>query len=89
MTGNYDTYEGGGYIVKFVRNRENAHLLPQEFVKFDWSNRQSRAVWLEFTLYNPNVNLFSYAIFLVEFTELGGAFTWSKVQAFSLVLSLL
>ena len=88
MAGNYNTYGGGGYILKFVRNRENAHLLLQELVKYDWINRQSRAVWLEFTLYNPNVNLFSYATLLVEFTELGGAFTWSKVQAFSPVLSL-
>lgn len=88
IKGEYNSYGGGGYILKFVRNRENAHLLLEELLRYDWINRQSRAVSLEFTLFNPNVNLFGYAILLVEFTELGGVLTWSNIHAFKPVLSL-
>ncbi|XP_062613252.1 location of vulva defective 1-like [Saccostrea cucullata] len=86
--GEYNTYSGGGYILKFVKNRVNAHLLLDEIVQYKWINRNTRAVFLEFTTYNPNVNLFVYAMFLVEFPEVGGALTWTDTQAFKPVLNL-
>ncbi|XP_061167212.1 polycystin-1-like protein 2 [Saccostrea echinata] len=86
--GEYSTYSGGGYILKFVKNRVNAHLLLDELVQYKWISRHTRAIFLEFTTYNPNVNLFVYAMFLVEFPEVGGAFTWTDTQAFKPVLNL-
>lgn len=86
--GEYNAYSGGGYILKFVKNRDNAYLLLEELVQNDWINRNTRAVFLEFTIYNPNVNLFVYAVFLVEFSEIGSSFTWTDTQAFKPVLRL-
>jgi polycystin 1L2 len=86
--GEYRTYSGGGYILKFVKNRENAYLLLEELIQNDWINRNTRAVFLEFTTYNPNVNLFLNAVFLVEFSEIGSSFTWTDTQAFKPVLTL-
>ena len=86
--GEYNTYSGGGYILKFVKNRESAFLMLGELFKYDWIDRKTRAVFLEFTLYNPNVNIFIYATLLVEFSEIGGAFTMTDTQAFKPVLSL-
>ena len=57
-------------------------------MRYMWIDRGTRAVFVEFTLYNANINLFVYVQFIAEFTELGGAFTWTDVQAFRPVISL-
>lgn len=85
--GEYNTYSGGGYILKFVKNRANAYLLLKELVEHDWIDRKTRAVFLEFTMYNPNVNLFVYAMLLTEFPEVGGVVTWTDIQAFKPILN--
>uniref|UniRef100_K1QE36 Polycystic kidney disease 2-like 1 protein n=1 Tax=Magallana gigas TaxID=29159 RepID=K1QE36_MAGGI len=85
--GEYNTYSGGGYILKFVKDRENAYLLLKELVEHDWINRNTRAVFLEFTMYNPNVNLFVYAMLLTEFPEVGSALTWADSRTFKPVLN--
>nr|XP_034336032.1 polycystic kidney disease protein 1-like 2 [Crassostrea gigas] len=85
--GEYNTYSGGGYILKFVKDRENAYLLLKELVEHDWINRNTRAVFLEFTMYNPNVNLFVYAMLLTEFPEVGSALTWVDSRTFKPVLN--
>lgn len=46
-----------------------------------WIDRGTRAVFMEFTFYNPNTNLFVYVIFLLELTELG-VVTWNDVRVF-------
>lgn len=85
--GEYNTYSGGGYILKFVKNRASAYLLIKELVEHDWINRNTRAVFLEFTMYNPNVNLFLYAMLLTEFPEVGSVVTWTDIQAFKPILN--
>ena len=40
----------------------------------------TRAVFLEFTVYNANVNLFGSVIMLIEFMATGGAVTRSEVK---------
>ncbi|XP_062621693.1 uncharacterized protein LOC134283266 [Saccostrea cucullata] len=86
--GEYKTYSGGGYILKFVKDKVNAHLLLKELLDNNWIDRKTRAIFVEFTIYNPNVNLFTYSMYLVEFSEVGSAFTWTDTQAFKPVLNL-
>ena len=40
----------------------------------DWIDDRTRAIFVEFTLYNPNANLFSLVIIVFEFTNTGGVF---------------
>ncbi|XP_033737918.1 polycystic kidney disease protein 1-like 2 [Pecten maximus] len=82
ITGEYETYGGGGYILKLENGLQNSRYIVQELVKYHWINRATRAVFLEFTLYNANTNLFLYLIFLTEFTENGGLLTWVDVYPF-------
>lgn len=82
ITGKYNTYGGGGYILKFEIDLTNSKLIINELKNHKWIDRGTRAVFLEFTLYNANANLFAYCIFLVEFTELGGLITWDYIQTF-------
>ena len=48
----------------------------------DWIDFNTRAVFLEFTVYNPNVNLFSYINFVMEFPATGGVMANPRVMTF-------
>jgi len=47
-----------------------------------WLDLYTRAVFVEFTLYNANVNLFSYVTMLMELPPVGGAVVAVLVQPF-------
>ena len=40
----------------------------------DWIDDRTRAIFAEFTLYNPNADLFSVVMIFFEFTNVGGVF---------------
>ncbi|KAL5009826.1 hypothetical protein ScPMuIL_012131 [Solemya velum] len=81
VSGIYNTYGGGGYILNFDINPETSVMMLNELVRNKWLDRKTRAVFVEFTLYNPNSNLFIYVIYLAEFLETGGVFPWTHSQA--------
>ncbi|XP_062567408.1 polycystin-2-like, partial [Saccostrea cucullata] len=74
--------------LQFVKDRTNAHLLINELLENNWIDRNTRAIFVEFTIYNSNVNLFAYVVYLVEFPEVGSSFIWTDTQAFKPILSL-
>ena len=80
--GVYTLYGGGGYVLKLDTSIGNARNILTELRDYKWINRETRAVFIEFTLYNANINLFAYCVFLTEFTEIGGLMTWSDIHTF-------
>jgi hypothetical protein len=44
-----------------------------------WIDEMTRVIFIEFTLYNPNVNLFSNVIMSVEIASPGNIYTSHKV----------
>ncbi|CAG2234855.1 PKD1L2 [Mytilus edulis] len=75
-------YSGGGYIAEFVVNYNISRLVLSDLYKYTWIDRQTRAVFTEFTLYNANDNVFTYVTFLIEFPETGGVITSYSFQPF-------
>jgi hypothetical protein len=71
IKGKYNTYEGNGYLYemrgKLSYIQGNLTLLKE----MNWIDRQTRAVFIEFSVYNPNVNLIMVATILVEFLPTG------------------
>ena len=57
-----------------------SNFFEQELEDHDWLDVNSRAVFLEFTVYNANVNLFGSVIMLIEFMSTGGAVTRAEVK---------
>ena len=51
---------------------------------FSWIDYYTRAVFLEFTVYNPNVNLFSYVNYLMEFPATGGIIASPRIISFQI-----
>ena len=73
-------YGGGGYVAKLDVNRDISEKIIQELKDNMWLDRKSRAVLIEFTTFNPNVNLFAYVTLTAEFPPTGGVVTFSSVQ---------
>lgn len=72
----YQTYGGGGYIAQFDVSKGISVYIVDELFENLWLDRQTRAVFFEFTLYSPETNMFIYCSFAVEFPETGGALTY-------------
>ncbi|WAR15128.1 PK1L2-like protein [Mya arenaria] len=75
LSGFYTTYGGGGFIAQFDISRSVSIEIVNELFRALWVDRQTRAVFFEFTLYSPATNMFIYNVFLIEFPQTGGAFT--------------
>ena len=66
------TYLGGGYVFEmhwdtFDEIANNLTFLQSS----NWIDRQTKAVFIEFNLYNPNIGLFSYCYILFEILPTG------------------
>jgi len=69
-----NTYMGGGYLFKMNNLGHDQSILIKNLENLkqnDWIDRQTRAVFIEFTIYNPNINLFSNCLILFEFISTG------------------
>ena len=65
-------YGGGGYVIKLNYAQSATLQRLEELQKNNWIDRNTRAVILEFSIYNVNVNLFSTCMISAEFNEGGG-----------------
>ncbi|TRY56170.1 hypothetical protein DNTS_002527 [Danionella cerebrum] len=79
------TYGGGGYYQDLSRTREKTVSEIQELKNNLWLDRGTRAVFLDFSVYNGNVNLFCIVRLLVEFPATGGAVSSWRFQTVRLI----
>ncbi|VDQ12725.1 unnamed protein product [Trichobilharzia regenti] len=59
--GSVGLYSGGGYYVDLSRNRNNASSQLDTLFQNLWLDRGTRVIFLHFTTYNANMNLFCVA----------------------------
>lgn len=78
-------YGGGGYILdlkpKYDEAKQQLDILKQNL----WISRGTRVVFLDFTLYNANINLFCQIKLTVEFPASGGAVASKTFQTVKLI----
>ena len=71
IQGKFATYEGSGYLFELRGKLDyiqgNLTLLKE----MQWIDRQTRAVFIEFSSFNPNINLIMVSTILVEFLPYG------------------
>lgn len=51
-------YPGGGYIVDLSNTTNESHKIIEHLKNTIWIDRGTRAVIIEFTVYNANINMF-------------------------------
>ncbi|CAL1543663.1 unnamed protein product [Lymnaea stagnalis] len=65
-------YSGGGYVAHLNGTRDEVNDTLYRLQDENWIDKYTRAVFIEFTVYNPQVNLFSVNMILAEFNIASG-----------------
>ncbi len=82
-TGDYATYGSGGYVYEFRGRLSYLQNNLSQLHELGWIDQQTRAVFIQLTLYNPNVNFFTSVTLLVEFLSTGSLHPQSSFQPLS------
>uniref|UniRef100_W5M8L2 Polycystin 1 like 2/pseudo n=1 Tax=Lepisosteus oculatus TaxID=7918 RepID=W5M8L2_LEPOC len=69
--GSMALYRGGGYVAELGPDLQNATSVLQYLFDNTWLDVYTRAVFVEFTVYNANVNLFCIVTLILETTAVG------------------
>uniref|UniRef100_T1ISY4 PLAT domain-containing protein n=1 Tax=Strigamia maritima TaxID=126957 RepID=T1ISY4_STRMM len=72
LIGNLDAYGGGGYVYHITETTENVKTDFKLLEDNNWIDYRTRAVLIEFSVYNAQVNLFGVITLLAEFIPGGG-----------------
>lgn len=70
--GKFATYGGGGYAQLLSRNYTDSQTIVSTLKQQRWFDRGSRALFVDYSVYNGNVNLFNIGRFVLEFPATGG-----------------
>ena len=79
--GTMTMYSGSGYVANLGYDQETAYTVIADLHSNGWIDVQTRAVLVEFTVYNANTNLFGMVSIFVEFPPSSGAFTKTQYEA--------
>ncbi|XP_048461921.1 polycystic kidney disease protein 1-like 2 [Rhincodon typus] len=77
-------YRGGGYIAELGTDAQDAYRVLKYLFDNTWLDTYTRAIFVEFTVYNANVNLFCIATLILESNAVGAFFTHSTLQSIRL-----
>ncbi|XP_058257289.1 polycystin-1-like protein 2 [Hemibagrus wyckioides] len=80
-------YRGGGFVVDLGPNKQSARSLLQHLFENIWVDKYTRAIFVEFTVYNANVNLFCIVTLMFETTAVGAFQYRSDLQSVRLYQS--
>eukprot|EP00794_Sanderia_malayensis_P003794 gene3794-4317_t len=73
------SYSGGGYTYSLGISLSEANSSIKYLKENLWIDTFTRAVFIEFTTYNNNKNFFCIVTLLLEFTQDGGAFPYTRI----------
>ncbi|XP_071402027.1 polycystin-2-like protein 1 [Centroberyx affinis] len=79
------TYSGAGYYQDLGRTKEESATTLTELINNLWLDRGTRAVFIDFSTYNANINMFCVIRLLVEFPATGGAITSYQIRTVKLI----
>ncbi|XP_065653648.1 uncharacterized protein LOC136080649 isoform X2 [Hydra vulgaris] len=81
-----NTYYGGGYVIELFSKWKNQVILDQA-KKHRWIDRQTRAIIVEFALFNAATSYFNMVTMALEFLASGGVVPNFSVLTFNLYAS--
>ncbi|GAA6111132.1 polycystic kidney disease 2-like 1 protein [Tachysurus ichikawai] len=79
------TYSGAGYYQDLSLNKYESAALMAELKENLWLDHGTRAVFIDFTTYNANINLFCVIRLVVEFSATGGAIPSYQIRTVKLI----
>ena len=82
--GFFDIYSGGGYVADLGYNKTTASPVIDNLQKYSWIDRQTRAIVLEFVIYNGNTGYLSISSFYYEILPIGCGHPFAIIDTFPL-----
>uniref|UniRef100_A0A673ATQ0 Polycystic kidney disease 2-like 1 protein n=1 Tax=Sphaeramia orbicularis TaxID=375764 RepID=A0A673ATQ0_9TELE len=79
------TYSGAGYYQDLSRTKEETTEKLDELVENLWLDRGTRVVFIDFSTYNANINMFCVIRLVVEFPATGGAVPSYQIRTVKLI----
>eukprot|EP00040_Diaphanoeca_grandis_P020192 m.107400 g.107400 ORF g.107400 m.107400 type:complete len:688 (+) comp27793_c1_seq1:310-2373(+) len=79
------TYGGGGFVQLLPVNQSDAVATIAELKAGRWISEGTRVVFLDFTVYNANINLFCVVKYVFEFPASGGVSATSQFRTIKLI----
>ena len=73
-------YSGNGYVYEFRGRLTDLQTNLSQLHQMQWIDGQTRAVIIQFTLYNPNAQLFTFVTLLTEFLSSGSIDPQSRFE---------
>ena len=84
FSGLFANYLSGGYAFKMTGDLQSVQNNLSLLKQLNWIDHRTRAVFFDFTLYNPNINLFAYCSFVFEILPSGGIIPIANVVTMNL-----
>ena len=78
--GFFHFYDGGGYVADLGYSTDTAAPVISNLREYGWIDRQTRAVLVEFTIYNPNTGYFSISTFYYEVLPTGYGNSFRRID---------
>ncbi|KAK3091662.1 hypothetical protein FSP39_021645 [Pinctada imbricata] len=82
--GEFGVYPGGGYVVDLIGKKDRVVETLDELLEFEWINKYSRVLFIEFTVYNPQANMFSTVLIVFEMPTIGQLHINYSIKTFRL-----
>jgi hypothetical protein len=82
--GDYATYSSNGYVYEFRGSLSDLRSNLSQLHELQWIDDQTRAVIIQMSLYNPNVQMFTSVTCLVELLSTGGVFPQALFEPLNL-----
>jgi len=83
--GRIATYEGGGFVQLLGKTKDSALGVIGKLKDDLWLDRGTRAVFIDFSVYNANINLFCIVTLVLEYPATGGCIPYSKFRTLKLL----
>lgn len=74
-------YAGGGYVTQLGRTLNNSQKVSHFLQKYNWIDARTRVVFIEFTIYNVDADIFNVVILMFERNAIGQWQTSSYIQS--------
>ncbi|XP_061084725.1 polycystin-2-like protein 1 [Conger conger] len=79
------SYGGGGFYEDLKLTKEESAIVLMELKQNLWLDRGTRVVFIDFSAYNANINLFCVIRLVVEFPASGGAIPSYQIRTVKLI----
>ncbi|XP_045214865.1 polycystic kidney disease 2-like 1 protein isoform X3 [Mercenaria mercenaria] len=83
--GKISTYSGAGYVQDLTSNKSESSGIINYLFDKRWIRRGTRVLFIDFTVYNANINLFCVIRLTVEFPPTGGAIPHATMRTVKLI----